>query len=423
MAKERRDNKNRILSKGEYQKEDGRYMYKYTDINGRSKYIYSWTLTKSDRTPKGKAPGKCLRDLEKEIAKDVFDGIDTHKAKNTTLNDFFDEYMLQKKRLKPTTRRTYFHYYNNHVRDTVGNKKISDFNHSDIKRLYLGIVKDDGAGISTVMGLNMILNPIFKIAVKDNYIRKNPTEGVVSEVKKDFGYKYEHKKALTEQEQSVLMAYVKNKKTYSKWEPLFTFLLGTGCRIGEACALTWDDCDFDNGIIQINKTLSYLPDEETRKCRPIITKPKSKTSIREIPMLSEVRRVLLFEKEKVKTNGPNLSVVDGVSNFVFSNRCNQVIIPGTIADCLLNVVNSYNREEEVLAKKENRKPVLLPRITPHILRHTFCTRLCEIGTNVKVVQEVMGHSTVSITMNIYTDATIDFKKKTFNDLDGKILIG
>lgn len=411
------------VGKGEYQKEDGRYMYRYTDAGGNVRYVYSWTLTKSDRLPKGKTPGTCLRDLEKQIAKDISDGIDTQKAKSATLNDWFDEYMQQKKRLKPTTRRAYFQYYNGHVRDAVGHMKIGDFKHSDIKKLYTGIIGDDGTGFSVMMGINMILNPIFKAAVKDDCLRKNPTDGVAAEIKKDFGYKYEPRRALTESEQRCFMNYVKSKKAFKKWYSLYSFLLGTGCRIGEACALTWSDCDFENGLIKIDKTLSYIPDEHTKKCGPVITSPKSKTSIRIIPMLSEVRVALLNEYERQTREGLQASPVNGVSDFVFINTWGNVTIPGTVADSLLSVVNSYNRAERSRASEEGREPVLLPRITPHILRHTFCTRLCETGANIKVVQEVMGHSNVSITMNVYTNATTEFKQKTFAGLEGKIVIG
>ena len=85
MAKERRDTKNRLLMKGEYQNADGRYMYRYIDAKGTPRFVYSWTLTQSDRTPKGKQPGICLRELEKDIAKDLQDEIDTYNAKKTCL--------------------------------------------------------------------------------------------------------------------------------------------------------------------------------------------------------------------------------------------------------------------------------------------------------------------------------------------------
>ena len=93
MAKERRDTKNRILEKGEYQKADGRYMYRYTDSTGETRFVYSWTLTQSGRPPKGVKPGLCLRELEKQIVKDAYDGINSFQAAKITLNDCWEQYI------------------------------------------------------------------------------------------------------------------------------------------------------------------------------------------------------------------------------------------------------------------------------------------------------------------------------------------
>ena len=122
MAKERRDTKNRILGKGEYQKADGRYMYRYTDSTGETRFVYSWTLTQSDRPPKGVKPGLCLRELEKQIAKDVYSEIDSFRAAKLTLNDCWEQYISSKLGLKPTTRGNYKRNYRKHIRSGLGKK-------------------------------------------------------------------------------------------------------------------------------------------------------------------------------------------------------------------------------------------------------------------------------------------------------------
>lgn len=422
MAKERRDHKNRILSKGEYQKEDGRYMYRYTDIHGKVKYVYSWTLTSTDRTPKGKNKGPCLRDLEKEIANDLHCNIDSSKAKKNTLNDFFESYMSTKRRLKPTTRRNYRYTYDIFVRDTLGNRKIGDIKYSDVKKFYTDLMYNDGQSLTRIMNIHVFLNPVFKMAEKDNIIRKNPADGIIQELRKECDDIPEKKKALTIEEQNAFIDYVRNHNLFYKWHPMFTFMLGTGCRIGEVCGLTWDDCDFKNNVVRINKTLSYYPDETTGKYRWLILRPKTKSSIREIPMLSDVKHVLQNERIRQMKEGFNTSVVDGVSGFVFCTRSNTVVMPTNVNSVIIRIVDSYNKQETEASMNEGRDPLILPDFSPHILRHTFCTRLCENGVNLKVVQEIMGHSSFRITMDIYNDVSENLKKSAFEQVDGKFKI-
>ena len=182
-AKERRDTKNRILGKGEYQKADGRYMYRYTDSTGETRFVYSWTLTQSDRPPKGVKPGLCLRELEKQIAKDVYDGINSFQAAQITLNDCWDGYISSKLGLKPTTRSNYKRLYRNHIRSGLGRKIISSIKYSTVKNFYVKLLQS-GWKIGTIKNLQTILHPVFADAVRDGYIRTNPTDGVISDIVK-----------------------------------------------------------------------------------------------------------------------------------------------------------------------------------------------------------------------------------------------
>lgn len=121
---ERRDTKNRLLNRGEYQKADGRYMYRYVDFSGTTRFVYSWCLTQTDRTPKGKRNEKCLRELEKEIIKDLQDKIDSYQANKTTLNDLFEKWIEQKPELKSSTVTFYTYLYHKYIWDTIGRKKF-----------------------------------------------------------------------------------------------------------------------------------------------------------------------------------------------------------------------------------------------------------------------------------------------------------
>ena len=419
---ERRDTKNRLLGKGEYQKADGRYMYKYVDSKGNSRFVYSWTLTQSDRPPKGKHSDKCLRELEKDIAKDLQDEIDTFKAKKMTLNAFYEDYIEQKQELKTSTRQNYKYMYRKYIWDSLGRRKLPDIKYSDIKKFYNHLICELGFKPNSMEIIHTILHPIFSTAVRDGYIRVNPTDGVMAEIKKSHDWEKQKRRALTEKEQEVFVEYIKSHDIYNHWLPLFTVLLGTGCRVGEVVGLTWDDCDFKEGLININHNLIYRTDEYTGKSGFYISTPKTKSGEREIPMFDAVRKALLEERARQMKEGFNQTIIDGYSGFIFSNRFNGVLSPHNINRAINRITRDYNVEESERAERENREPLLLPHFSVHNLRHTFCTRMCENETNIKVIQEIMGHANITTTMDVYNEATRDKKKESFAGMEGKMKI-
>ncbi len=421
MSEKRRDSKNRILQNGESQRKDGKYEYKYFDVNGERRSAYSWKLVATDRVPEGKRCELSLREMEKQIRRDLEDGISTHKAKSLTLNQLFDTYMQGKTELKPSTRTNYLYMYKNYVSGTLGKKQIANIKYSDIKRFYNSLILEKKFKPNSMEIVNTILHPIFTIAVRDGYIRTNPTDGVMAEIKKSHNWEKPKRHALTEMQQERFIDFVAKSQTYNHWLSILTVFLGTGCRVGELIGLTWDDCDFKEGIITINHNLIYRQ-QDSGKCEMHITTPKTEAGIREIPMLGEVRKALLQEKKEQMKVGFNATIIDGYSGFVFTNRCGYVHNPQTLNRAIKRIYTAYNEQEEIEAKKEHRQPILLPHFRVHNLRHTFCTRFCENETNLKVIQEIMGHSDVTTTMNIYNEATKEKKRESFANLEGKIKI-
>lgn len=397
-------------------------MYRYVDSKGNSRFVYSWTLTQTDRPPKGKHSEKCLRELEKEIAKDLQDEIDSFKAKKMTLNAFYEDYIEQKQELKTSTRTNYKYMYKKYVWDFIGRRKLSEIKYSDIKKFYNHLIREVGFKPNSMETIHTILHPIFATAVRDGYIRVNPTDGVMAEIKKSNDWEKPKRHALSVSEQEAFVEFTKSHSVYSHWLPLFTVLLGTGCRVGEIVGLTWDDCDFKNGIININHSLIYRPDEYTGKSGFYISTPKTKAGEREIPMFEAVRKALLNERMRQMKEGFNQTVIDGYSGFIFSNRFNGVLSPHNINRAIERITRDYNVEESELAARQNREPLLLPHFSVHNLRHTFCTRMCENESNIKVIQEIMGHSDISTTMDIYNEVTRDKKKESFAGLEGKMKI-
>jgi integrase len=232
----------------------------------------------------------------------------------------------------------------------------------------------------------------------------------------------EPRKALTIAQQKSFIDYIANSSFYSRYLNLFVVLLGTGLRIGEALGLRWCDIDFKQGFIRVDHSLSYKGREDgTYRYR--IDTPKTRAGVRMVPMFDDVRKALQREKRKKKNPDWEPFKVDGYTGFIFLNANGKVYTPSSVFDKIQAIVADYNREETARAWAEKREPVLIPRISAHILRHTFCTRLCESDAKLKVVQDVMGHKNIRTTMEVYTDATAEEKVKNFRALEGAIYLG
>lgn len=404
MAISRKDDRGRALRKGEIQRSsDKRYMYSYTDPMGRRKFIYAKTLAE-------------LREKEDKLIRDQLDGLDLYVAGKATVNDTFDRYLSTKFKLRETTRSNYVYMYDKFVRDTFGKKKIAEIKFSDVLKFYLHLLNNEGLALSTLDNINTLLHPTFELAVRDEIIRKNPTDGAMKEVTKESDKTRGIRKALTIEQQRAFMGYIAEHPVYYHWWPTFTILLGTGLRIGEALGLRWEDLDFDNKLININHSLVYYPVGGSRTSEQHISKPKTEAGIRTVPMLDTVRDAFLMEREEQEENGFNQTVIDGMSGFVFVNRDGGVPNPQTINRTIKRISHSYNCEEVIKAKKERRDPIIIPDFSCHHLRHTFCTRLCEHENNLKVIQAIMGHRNIETTMDIYAEATERKKQETFEEL-------
>lgn len=404
MAISRKDDRGRALRKGEIQRSsDKRYMYSYTDPMGRRKFIYAKTLAE-------------LREKEDKLIRDQLDGLDLYVAGKATVNDTFDRYLSTKFKLRETTRSNYVYMYDKFVRDTFGKRKIAEIKFSDVLKFYLHLLNNEGLALSTLDNINTLLHPTFELAVRDEIIRKNPSNGAMKEVTKETDKTRGIRKALTIEQQRAFMGYIAEHPVYYHWWPTFTILLGTGLRIGEALGLRWEDLDFDNKVININHSLVYYPVGGSRTSEQHISKPKTEAGIRTVPMLDTVRDAFLMEREEQEENGFNQTVIDGMSGFVFVNRDGGVPNPQTINRTIKRISHSYNCEEVIKAKRERRDPIIIPDFSCHHLRHTFCTRLCEHEKNLKVIQAIMGHRNIETTMDIYAEATERKKQETFEEL-------
>jgi len=403
MAGSRKDSRGRNLKIGESQRSDSRYQYQYTDNSGNRHCIYEWDLP-------------VLREREKQIQKDLDDNINTDGAK-MLLNSLFKDW-IDSRRIKLATRNNYLNLWQNHVeKSTIGIMQIGKIKKSNITKFY-NTLSDKGLATGTIKLIHNILYSCLDMALEDELIRKNPSRDCMKNVEKK---EAKTKNALTVEEQSAFVNFISKSETYNIYLPLITFMLGTGARCGEVIGLTWKDIDLKNNIVNINHQLIYK--QKDGRIQFYATTPKSDSGKRDIPLLDEVKKQLKLQREYQLILGIKRDhEIDSYKDFVFTTKGGKPFQPNCINRVLINIINTYNIQEEERAKKENRDPKRLPHISVHSLRHTFCTRFCENESNIKVIQEIMGHSDISITMSIYNHVTKDKAQEVMANLNNKIKI-
>ena len=431
----RKDSKGRILQKNEYQAKDGRYFLIYENNNGKKCRVYSWALNPTDIKEVIKQGKKCeysIRELKKQILDEKVLALRQTKKKYT-MDELFEK-SIESRDLRKSTENNYRYMYNKFVKPEFGYKAANKITDEEIYSFYSKLIDDNKFLPRTIENLHTILSPIFETAIKLKQIIINPCSNVLPQLRKNYKsywefYK-EDKNALTVEQQLSLMAFVKTHRP--EYYNLFVVFLGTGCRVSELIGLTWNDVDFDKGVIHIDHQIHYGKTDKGY-FEKTIAPPKTKSSIRDIEMMECVKTALL--DEKAKGNKCN-DVVKGyiiknkkrvdveLSDFVFLNRFGNVQLPHNTNRLFERIRQQHNECEQEQAKKENRQPIIVDHFSNHILRHTYTTRVCEVsGVNISVISKMLGHADIKTTLNIYNDVQESLARKTVNDLEKKMIIG
>ena len=408
-----KDSKGRKLKEGETQDKDGRYRYRYTDTDGKRRSVYSWRLVASDRTPEGKKICAPLRELELEIKIKLSEGICVGNG-SMTVNQLMERYFSTKTELAVSTKNNYLYLWEKNLKNhPLGSKAIRDVRKTDILCFYAHLSNDLNFCSGTIQMYQNIIYPAFQLAVDDRIIPLNPCNNCM----KQYNVKaMESKKVpLKEEEIEVLYRYAKNDPSYARYYELLVFMLETGCRMSEAAGMTWRDIDFDNRKINVNHQVLYR--KKDRKTVYYATPTKNKKS-RDIPMSQFLYDTLLkYRTETYLFSQAADFSVDGYHGFVFLNKNGKPLTQNTVDRAFHSMTEAFNRLEAEDARCEDRDPVIVPFFSPHVLRHTFATRKASSGCDVKVLQELMGHSNINVTMMIYNHADFDRLQKEIERLD------
>lgn len=399
MSIKRRDNKNRVLQNGESQRKDGRYMYKYIDNAGDTRYLYSWRLVRTDITPQGVKDEIPLRDKIKMVQRDLDAGLISSGGDMTVL-ELVTKYIAQKTGVRENTQAGYNFVINILKKEAFGSKRIDKVKLSDA-RLWLIKLQKDGRGYSTIHTVRGVVRPAFQMAVDDDLIRKNPFEFQLATVVVNDSVTRE---AITRKQERQFLEFIRNDRHFCRYYEGIFILFHTGLRISEFVGLTISDIDLQNGIINVDHQL-----QRTRNMQYTILPPKTECGARLVPMTDEVKECFA----RILENRPKPKVepmVDGKIGFLYLDKNGMPMVALHWEKYFQHIREKYNSIYKVQ----------LPVITPHVARHTFCSNMAKSGMNPKTLQKIMGHSDIGVTLNVYTHVDFEDVQKEMQEVQKEI---
>ncbi|MDF2537744.1 MAG: integrase family protein [Herbinix sp.] len=361
----------------------GGYIGRYTYL-GKTHSVYGKTERETERK---------LNDLIYELNH----GIMAKNVDNITVDTWHEHWIKEYKETKnkPGTVVIYKGHYRLYIKEDIGRMKLKAVRPEHIKQIYNKLSRN-GYSTNTIELVSIILSGMFKEAVNNEKIPKNP----VSKVEIPRAEETKEIRVLTVEEQENFMKYAKNSKCY---ELIFTALT-SGMRSGELRGLLWSEVDLDNCWISVKKTLNYRDHTYVRD------NPKTKDSVRDIPIMEPLYKVLKEYKEKQDEQrlllGSEWKARAGLENLVFPSDNGSPMNRDVLKVAINKIVESMNKEG-----------ILMEHVTPHCFRHTFATRSIEDGMDMNDLKVLLGHSTLSQTMDLYVHVLPTTKKRAIKKVE------
>ena len=306
------------------------------------------------------------------------------KGKKILYKDWALQWLKERKPyIKESTYANYSNIIYNHLIPVLGNYRLSIIDNHILQEMILDKYRigriDNKGGLSdkTIKDIGTLLKLTLKGAIKDN---------LIDYLDLDFRYPKKEKKnkiyTFSKKEQKKIVDYCLENLDIKNMGILLT--LYSGLRIGELCALKWSDIDLKKNILSVNKTIQRIYLKDVGKSKMIISSPKTKNANRVIPLNSEF--ALLLKQFKTDNN-----------NYFLSN------------DTVWMEPRSFRKYYYDMIQELD-----ISNITFHSLRHTFASNCIRLGVDYKTVSELLGHSSVNITLNIYVHSQMSQKKKCIN---------
>lgn len=325
------------------------------------------------------------------------------RPKEIRVDEWFNTWIDEYKSLqcKSQTIRLYRNTYKRYIQEPIGRKKVTDVKPAVLQKLINGIHKA-GYSRSIITSVQMIIKGMFLQALRDGIIINDPAKNLT--LPKFRKTAKAERRVMSKEEMDIFLQYAKDSAYYD----YYRLALCTGLRINEAFALQWDDIDWKRKMICIKGTLVYESGQGVRK-----DSTKTAAGFREIPMIDASESLLkTLRKKRAKTRillGQNWKEREGLEDLVLFNTFGSSL-------CDTNVRKDINR----IVEQINHDGIKFEHVTPHTFRHTFATRGLEAGIPLKVMQTILGHSSLSMTADLYSHVLPDTKAEEMKKLQGII---
>jgi len=297
------------------------------------------------------------------------------------LYEVIDLWKADKKQyVKKSSYAAYLLLTENHLLPAFGEK--FEVEETDVQAFVLQKL-DSGLSQKTIKDILIVLKMILKFGAKKKWINYTPFDIQFPTVREN-----QNIEVLSRAEQKRVMSYIQEHFTFRN---LGVYIcLSAGMRIGEVCALTWEDVDTESGVINVRRTIQriYMIEDGVRRTELILDTPKTKNSIREIPLSKDLLRLLKPFKKIVNP-----------SFFVLTNDAKPTE-PRTYRSYYKNLMRDLK----------------MPELKFHGLRHSFATRCIESNCDYKTVSVLLGHSNISTTLNLYVHPNMEQKKKAIEQM-------
>ena len=388
-----KDLKGRDLGKGFYQRKNGMYSVRYVDAFGKRISLYH----------------PDLKELRKMYNTKMYE-LDNHlnmMDENITVDEWYEKWLTVYKRnaVRESTLRLYKDVYRRMISPTLGRMKLNAVRKIHVQNLINELHEKMDYSWQVLDKVRRILNDMYGRAIEDDFAIKNPTKGV--RIPKDKGENYH---VLTKDEQALFFESAAG--TY--YDNMFNVAVNTGLRPGELFALTRDDLDMKKKVIHVRKTLLYAKFEGETEKSFRIGPPKTKTSVRDVPINSICEKYLFRQftlKNMVSRKFPR---DDEFADLLFVTKHNTPINVQIFNDAIRRIIGLRN---EMMDDFEQ-----LPVFGGHTFRHTFATRCLESGVKPKTIQSYLGHASLEMTMNLYVHTTDTAKREEIELLEQNINI-
>lgn len=371
-----KDLKGKELGSGVSQRKDGYYAARFTDHLGKRQQKLFKKLQ------------ECRKWLDEAKYQDSCNS--SEFSSDITVDEWYNVWLeIKEKTVKESTYNRYIQEYKKDIKPIIGNVAISKVKPIHCQLILNHMAERECKSSSIEITRNTLYN-LLEYAVNNDVIAKNPCNGTV---KANIGKSSKSREAMTIDQQQKLLKFIYG----SPYENQYRFVLQTGLRVGELAGLKWSDIDFGSNTLTVNRSLAY----KSKKDGWIEGPPKSEAGLRTIPLTAEA--VDILNSQKLKNDSIPVISMEW-SDYVFLGKNGYPGQPST-----------YNMYLRRLCKK-----IGLPRISMHILRHTFATRCIEAGMKPKTLQKLLGHTTIAMTMNRYVSVTEAEKKKEIQNVESAL---